>query len=158
MPPFLGSPDQVKIRDKLNRYLLGEALLSNISCRHFQGCTVRAVCLGLYASAGLFKSSSGLRQSCQANAQRLSLRNLGHSGSLCCVGRAFEQTCGVRLKHARLIFLCRSYILFFTGGLWGWCLYFSLLYFCGWFVRALLILYAWAEVLAHATGLHSAQS
>lgn len=51
-----------------------------------------------------------------------------------------------------------SYILFFTGGLWGWWLYFSLLYFCGWFVRALLILYAWAAVLILATGLHTAQS
>ena len=52
-------------------------------------------------------------------------------------------------------FVCRSYILFFSGGLWGWGIYFGLLYYCGWFVRALLILYAWAGTLHHATGLRN---
>ncbi len=35
-----------------------------------------------------------------------------------------------------------SYILFFTGGLWAWMLYFGLLFYGGWVVRALLILCA----------------
>ncbi|KAK9845447.1 hypothetical protein WJX81_006629 [Elliptochloris bilobata] len=32
-----------------------------------------------------------------------------------------------------------SYILFFSGGLWGWLLYFSLLYYCGWYLLYILV-------------------
>ena len=92
------------------------------------------------------KRLSRLRQSCQANAQRLSLRNLGHSGGSCCLALAMNRPVVCISSMQVTDYVCCSYILFFSGGLWSWWLYFGLLYFCGWFVRALLILYAWAAV------------